>query len=199
VNSRRENESARRTAALEVAKAECRKRPFRDRRRPDVELLTAQHALAKVRQEGERLDTEIGALVASQHRRHSHLIAHGAEQVELEAITDVLGERVRVSVNRAVADPPSYVHKTLGPRPSDRNADRVWVSAVVAIERYRVEHDVIDRRTAIGPAPADYSEVIEWRNALDALDDARDVLVPPTASVERPHLTIESPSLGIEL
>ena len=40
---------------------------------------------------------------------------------------------------RVVRDPPSYVTKTLGPRPADRTKDRAWVRAVVEIERYRLD------------------------------------------------------------
>jgi len=59
----------------------------------------------------------------------AHLIAHGAEQVELEAITSVLVERIRHNANRAVADPPSYVCKTPGPRPADRHSTTTLTAA----------------------------------------------------------------------
>ena len=106
-----------------------------------------------LRTAGRRLDREIAALHASQHRRASHLAAHRADRIELDAIGEVLDERLRQQTNRAVADPPSYITKILGPRPASGAKDRAWVRAVVAIERYRVEHDITDRRTAIGPEP----------------------------------------------
>ena len=117
VESRANVENQVRDQALEVARLEGRKRPRRERRKPDVELLTRQHNLANVEQQAERLDREITALHANQHRRDSHLAAHTADRIELDSIDRVLRDRLRQQTNRVVQDPPSYITKTLGPRP----------------------------------------------------------------------------------
>ena len=124
---------------LSVAKLECRKRPRKERRLPDVDLLTGKHNLAHFEQQANRLDREIAALHTSQHRRASHLAAHGAHQVEIDEIGDVLCERVGRQTTRVVQDPPNYITKAIGPRPSERSKDRAWVRAVVEIEKYRFE------------------------------------------------------------
>jgi hypothetical protein len=110
------------------------RRPLRQRRRPDVELVTAQNRRTPIEVRAERLDGEISGLQASQHRRRSHVAAHHVDQTELDAIGDVLRERTHQQATRAVTDPPSYITKSLGPRPTTREQDRAWVSAVVAIE-----------------------------------------------------------------
>ena len=155
--SRRDVESKVDETKRSVAQLESRKRTRKERRQPDVTLLTQRHNLAHFEQQASRLDREIAGLHASQHRRASHLAAHGADRIELDAIGEVLDSRVRDQTNRAVADPPGYITKILGTRPANGANDRAWVSAVVAIERYRVENDITDRRTAIGPEPNEYA------------------------------------------
>jgi hypothetical protein len=202
--SRREAERKLHEQRLSVAKLDTRKRPRRERRLPDVDLVNARHNLDYFEQQVLRLDREIAALHSSQHRRASHLAAHRAEQVELDAIDDVLQERVRQQTNRVVQDPPTYITKTLGPRPKNRNRDRMWVRAVVEVERYRLEHGVTDGRTAIGAEPTDRGSGAAWRTAADKMLDASSLLKavpdrsagrqPPTTT---PSLAIEGPSLEI--
>ena len=57
-------------------------------------------------------------------------------------------KRVRNSTNRVIADPPGYITQILGPRPATGANDRAWFSAVIAIEKYRVENDVTERHRA---------------------------------------------------
>ena len=185
---------------------ECRKRPRKQRRLPDVELVNAKRNLSYFELQADRLDHEIAALHASQHGRASHLVAYRAQHVELDAIGDVLDERLRQQTNRVVQDPPTYITKTLGPRPNDRAKDRVWVRAVVEVERYRLEHGVTDGRTTIGPEPPDRESSKAWCQAAEVISDAADALRPerngvvarqaptPTASIG-----IEGPSLDISL
>jgi conjugative relaxase-like TrwC/TraI family protein len=204
VESRREVEARIRGTAREVDRLEARKRRRRERRLPDVDLLTRRHNLNHFDQQAERLDREIAALHASQHRRDSHFAAHSADQVELKSIDDVLQDRLRQQTNRAVQDPPSYITKILGQRPTERAKDRVWVSAVVEIEQYRFEHVVTDRRTALGPEPAEYASAQHWQAVTETVQDARSVLSTGQCTIQRepPALThlppsIEVPSLDI--
>ena len=166
--------------------------------------MTQQHNLGHFEQQAERLDREIAALHANQHRRASHLAAHRADQVELDSIGDELRERVRQQTNRVVQDPPSYITKTLGKRPVDRAKDRAWVSAVVEIEQYRLEHNITDGRTVIGPAPTERDAADAWHRVNEAVYDARDVIAPPKRAIqpEPPAIEpirrrVEGPSLDI--
>lgn len=118
--SRRDTERKLHEQQLSVARLQDRKRPRKERRLPDVELMNARRNLDFLEQQADRLDHEIAALHTSQHRRASHLTAHQAEQVELDAISDILDERLRQQTNRVVQDPPTYIVKTLGTRPNNR-------------------------------------------------------------------------------
>jgi hypothetical protein len=197
VAARREVETRLQQQMRSVAALEARKPRRRERPSHDFALTTGHHNLAYFDRQAERLDREIAALHASQHRRASHLTAHHADRVELDAIGHVLDERIRQHTNRAVADPPSYVTRTLGRRPGGGAEDRAWVRAVVAIETYRAEHDVTDRRSALGPEPADCRHARDWRRTTDTILDAVDVLSPAARTIEVAARRIEAPSLAI--
>lgn len=195
--SRRDMQSKLCDSRINVATLECRRRPFRDRHKPDVDLLNARHNLGYFTRQADKLDAEIIRLETSQHRRHSHLAAHDTEQHKIDAIDSVLHERVRQNVLRAVAEPPSYITRPLGPRPDRGVTDRAWVSAVVAVEKYRVDHDITDRRTAIGPEPSGYQASCEWYGVHEKVSAAQELIAPPVRTVQ--HQSIERPSLGIDL
>jgi AAA domain/TrwC relaxase len=197
--SLREVESKVEETKRSVAQLESRRRPRKERRLPDVTLFTQRHNLAHFEQQASRLDREIAGLHASQHRRASHLAAHRADRIELDGIGDVLDKRVRDQTNRTVADPPSYITKVLGTRPANGANDRAWVSAVVAIESYRAENDITDRRTAIGPKPNEYGRALDWCRANDVVGAALDTLDPSRRAVHVAVQTVEAPALGIEL
>lgn len=205
VKSRREAQQKLDEKQCSVARLETRKRPRKERRLPDVDLMNARRNLEYFDQQVDRLDHEIAALQSSQHRRASYLAAHGAERIELDAIDDVLQERLRQQTNRAVQDPPTYITKTLGPRPNDRDHDRVWVRAVVEVERFRLQHGVTDGRTLLGPQPTDRESAQAWRRAEHAIGDAADVLAVPTRAVQPTRqqilqpAPIEGPALDIGL
>jgi conjugative relaxase-like TrwC/TraI family protein len=176
--TRRDTERKLQEHRLSVAKFECRKRPRKVRHLPDFDLTTAKHNLVYFEKQADRLDREIVAIHSSQHRRASHLVVHRAEQVELSAISDVLKERLRQQANRVVHDPPSYITKTLGPRPTQRDRDRLWIQAVVEVERYRLEHDLADGCTVIGPEPLDPKSSGAWRQVAEVISDAAGALKP---------------------
>jgi hypothetical protein len=182
-----------------VVAIEARKPPRRERRLHEYDPMTARLNLAHFECHAERLDREIATLHASQHRRASHLAAHDADRIELAVVGHVLDERIRQHTNRAVADPPSYITRALGRRPSGGVKDRAWVRAVAAIETYRVEHDLTDRRSAVGPEPADHQLSRDWRRMTDIILDAVDVLSPSPQAAQVATPRIEAPALEIEL
>ncbi len=186
---------------LDVAKLECRIRPWRERRQPDHDLAHAHLRLDEGERRVERLDHEIAGLEASQHRRASHLAAHAADAVELAEIDRILDRRLHVQIARIVNDPPAYITKTLGTRPPSGELDRQWVTAVIDIERYRQDHDITDRRTTLGTQPpaSDTFARLDWQRANWAIDDARERLVPTAPSAARPAPQPRVPSLDIGL
>jgi hypothetical protein len=188
-------------ARFDVARLECRRRPLRERRKPDVELLHANHQASLAQDRLAKLDNEIIDVQASHHRRRSHLAAHQADALQLDAIDDVLAERIRATVVRDVADPPHYITRTLGPRPADRRLDREWVKAVVAINTYRTHHDITDRRTTIGHQPADLAAQLDWYSTRDQINRTQHQLGidSPAERPRRAVLSIESPGLDIGL
>lgn len=163
-------------ASAEVARLEARKRPRKERRKPDFELYTHQHNLSAFERQADQLDSAIAGAHASQHRRNSHLAAHHADRIELDEIDHALHHRMREHSTRTVQDPPGYITKTLGPRPTEHRRDRAWVRAVVAIEQYRFTHDITDNRTLIGARPEEPVDHLDWVGVADVIEDARRVL-----------------------
>jgi uncharacterized protein (UPF0335 family) len=96
IESRRDIGQQVRDYSSRVETLETRKRPRKERKLPDVDLLTTRHNLHHFQERAERLDREITSLQANQHRRASHLAAHSADRVELHAIVRVLDDRTVV-------------------------------------------------------------------------------------------------------
>jgi hypothetical protein len=124
--------------------------------------------------------------------------------VPIDAIGNELRERVRQQTNRVVKDPPTYITKPLGQRPLDRTKDRAWVRAVVEIEQYRLEDNITDGRTVIGPAPTERDAADAWHRVNEAVRDTGDVIAPPKrriqpepATIEPNRRRVEGPSLDI--
>jgi conjugative relaxase-like TrwC/TraI family protein len=200
IKTRRSAVSDLKQANLNVARLDCRKRPLRDRRKPDIELIHANNQASQAQDRLDRLNWEITDVQAGQHRRHSHLAAHRADALQLDAIDHVLTERIRTTVVRDVTDPPTYITRALGPRPTDRQLDREWVTAVVAIDTYRTQHDVTDRRTTIGQQPTGHAAQLDWYAVRDKISVAQDQLGIATPEPRRPSMPeIELPTLDIGL
>lgn len=76
---------------------------------------------------------------------------------ELEAVEEVLGERVKLALVAARLASPPYITAELGERPADTAKARLWDRGVSAIERYRHENGVTDRSSTFGAEPRDRS------------------------------------------
>lgn len=196
-------------ARAEVERLQTRKRPRRHRALPDAEVHASQLKLARLEGDVERLDVAIAAGHASQHRRNSHLAAHHDDQIALGEIDHVLDGRLREQTTRTVQDPPSYITKTLGPRPTDRRRDQTWVRAVVQIEQYRFDHDIAGHRTLVGHQPEETLDALDWLSVRDTIKHAHGTLSIPPAAERTPHRATprrafptpvrEGPSSGIGL
>jgi hypothetical protein len=188
-----------RAATQAVARIEGRRRPLLQRHKPDVELITARNRVGHLEQQAGSVEAEIVRIEASQHQRASHLVAHDVDQLTLDAIDGVLTERIRQNIVRSAAEPPNYILRTIGPRPAGAAADRSWVSAVVAIESYRVDHDVIDRRTALGPEPRNWQASLDWYAAHETVVGAQVQLGMGRTERQLRALEVEGPSLDLGL
>ena len=65
-------------------------------------------------------------------------------------VRQVLAERAEPAILAARLDPPSYLVKELGERPSDPEKAKAWDKGVRAIESYRNEHGIKDKDNALG-------------------------------------------------
>jgi hypothetical protein len=181
----------------EVGLLERRKRPIRERRKPDTALLYATSRAQNQQQRVDRLEAQIAELETSQHRRQSHLAAHEADAHQLKAIEAVLDGRIHKAIARSVTDPPPYITKSLGRRPGRGRPDREWVRTVATVERYRVERDVTDNRTLIGPYPEqNLTDQLNWELVHRSVAECRADL-----GIEQPRpareLGIGPPSIGL--
>jgi len=184
-------------ANAEVGQLQRRKRPLRERRKPDTELITATSRAERQQDRVDRLDTEITNLEASQHRRQSHLAAHQTDAQQLRAIDAVIDGQTSKAIARGVTDPPAYITKTLGHRPGRGRPDREWVRAVATIETYRVEHDITDKRTLIGPYPeANPVEQLDWDLIHMSVTETRRELGLETPA-RSPGRGLDLPSIGL--
>ena len=113
---------------------------------------------------------------------------------EAEIVTQLLDARSAQALTAARIEPPSYIVKVLGERPTDPAEARAWDRGVQGVERYRLEHGVRDKSNAFGHEPQDalarttreaalrrLAEVQRTLNLEHQLDRAREI----TRSIER--------------
>jgi conjugative relaxase-like TrwC/TraI family protein len=199
VASRQSLEDQLRAAKQDIARIKGRRRPLLQRHKPDAELIAASNRVSHLEQQAGNVAAEVVRIKASQHQRASHLAAHDVDQLSVDAIDGVLKDRIRQNIVRSVAEPPNYIVRTIGPRPAGGAADRSWVSAVVAIESYRVDHDVTDRRSALGPEPRHWQESLDWYAAHETVADVQVQLGIRRPERQLPALEVEGPSLDLGL
>ena len=117
--ARRDTLSDLRQADVDVARLECRKRPFRERRRPDVELIQATNTAQRLRDRVDQLDTEItrvetsraspGQLPGSAPSRHRPTARHRRRP-----------QRTRSQDDRPRRRRPAQLHHPRPRHPADR-------------------------------------------------------------------------------
>ncbi len=73
-------------------------------------------------------------------------------------------------------DPPEYLTRELGERPTDPTKRWTWDQAVAGIEANRQQHGVRDRDAALGAPPGDSPAKLEHKQATKALDRAQSQL-----------------------
>ncbi len=76
---------------------------------------------------------------------------------ERELAEQLLARRSAEAVAITRIEPPPYIVKELGERPTDPTKARAWDHAVEGIESYLVEHGITDKGSVLGPEPPDAS------------------------------------------
>jgi conjugative relaxase-like TrwC/TraI family protein len=74
---------------------------------------------------------------------------------EREIAAQLLDARSAQALTAARIEPPAYIVKELGERPTDPTRARAWDHGVRGVERYRLEHGVRDKGSAFGREPQD--------------------------------------------
>jgi hypothetical protein len=116
-------------------------RSERAEHRSQAELLDRR--LRDVADEATRIEGEL---------RSSSPVGHTA-RAEQAAVAHLIEERMKARVAAVRLDPPPYLVTELGERPSEPAERRAWDQGAAVIERYRQEHGIQDRDTALGRRP----------------------------------------------
>jgi conjugative relaxase-like TrwC/TraI family protein len=92
-----------------------------------------------------------------------------AARAERALAEHLIEERVGARLAAVRIDPPDYLTRELGERPTDPTKRWVWDRAVARIERYRQEHGIRDRDSTLGAKPRDSLAQLEHRRAMESL------------------------------
>jgi conjugative relaxase-like TrwC/TraI family protein len=90
---------------------------------------------------------------------------------ERELAEQLLDRRAAKALAAARIEPPSYIVKELGERPTEPTKARVWDQGVRKVERYRLERGVTDRESPFGPEPPEPGDRLAHREAERSLVD----------------------------
>jgi hypothetical protein len=150
-----------------------RPRTWRERRSgPDPELLLVEAKQAELDGRRSKIEGEVETALSATRARQAFFAGHDADARRLEQITGVLADRVDRAVRRAINDPPGYMTRVLGPCPTDGSSVAGWIEGATFIETFRLEHDITDKRNALGRQPRDLTQQGPWQEVhrnLEAL------------------------------
>jgi hypothetical protein len=129
-------------------------------------------------------------LEADAASRSAGLASQRSDLASREILVQATSRRERSLVRAAEVSPPAYVVTELGRRPSAPVERATWRQAVLAVESYREQWGVGDRKLALGERPRSASQHRQWDSVRRQLDRAQQRL--------RPELAIERvPELGL--
>jgi hypothetical protein len=70
---------------------------------------------------------------------------------------------------RELANPARWVTRTFGERPTGWLAE-AWDRSVLRVAEYRLDHDITDPNTPLGPQPAGNRELQQWEQAQRTIE-----------------------------
>ena len=118
-----------------------------------------ERALSEVRAERTRLRRELGDPDQVRSEREGIEAAIDQLQQDYDQVRDVLADRL---LDRR----PRWLTEALGDRPEHDRESETWDRAARAIAAFRLDHDISDSRTALGPEPSlDDTHRHEWDQA----------------------------------
>jgi conjugative relaxase-like TrwC/TraI family protein len=120
-----------------------------------------------------------------------------AARAELAVTEHLIEKRIGTRLAAVRLDTPEYLTRELGERPTDPDRRWAWDRSVAQIERYRQEHGIRDRDTALGAEPRDPIVRAEHRQAMEALRRAQRQLRLEQARQAR--VLEQTRSMGIEM
>ena len=163
-NEARLDAIAERYAKLGEPPSRFARREVRDEYRREVGDLELHDRLA--RREAAKLEAERASLVPAEYDARA----------EAAVIEHLIGGRERSRLEAVRLDPPDYIVKELGERPSDPSKRVHWDRAVRGIESYRQQHRIEDRDNALGGEPKDRSAEHAQRQARESLRRSQEAL-----------------------
>ena len=105
-----------------------------------------ERALSEVRTERTRLQRELGDPDQVRSEREGIEAAIEQLQHDYDQVRDVLAERL---LDRR----PTWLTDALGDRPEHDRGSETWDRAARSLASFRLDHDISDSRTALGPEP----------------------------------------------
>jgi hypothetical protein len=106
---------------------------------------------------------------------------HGEELAAREQrVNELTRDRDRTreqAIEQVLREPPRYLTRVLGERPTDAHDARTWTDAARQIETYRRTYGVRDEHTALGHEPmGDHNRWLAFERAVGDATRARDAL-----------------------
>ena len=126
-----------------------------------------ERALSEVRAERTRLQRELGDPDQVRSEREGIETAIDQLQQDYDQVRDVLADRL---LDRR----PSWLIDALGDRPEHARESETWDRAARSVAAFRLDHDISDSRTALGPEPSlGDTHRHEWDQANALLERAQ--------------------------
>ncbi len=121
-------------------------------------------------------------------------------RLEHQVAEQLLAARQERQLTALGVDPPPYIVKELGERPSDPAKGRAWDSGAKAIDGYRHEHGIEDKRSPLGREPKGNAERWAWKTAHRRLEEAqRSLRLERQLARTRQLVRSAARGIGIEL
>jgi conjugative relaxase-like TrwC/TraI family protein len=145
------------------------------------ELATLQALISHAGHALDRLAGELAATAKHEAARQWFNRTHAPDARRLDDVSAAVERAVAERVRGYADQPPEYIVDRLGEPPVDQTKADAWARSASMIERYRVEHDIVDKRHAFGTTLAglpatDPAEIrFELRSAAEPL-------LPPEAA-----------------